>query len=151
MKKLFMSLVVAGFVATGLGASPATAGDQVLPSPAEAIASYDEAVASYDEAVATFVDNGRVKGTFKAVRVAFKAVVKSHKIATKSIGVAFKQGVKAAKLVRKAAVESATTVEEKRAARATYNQSVSTLIDTRDAQLADLGSLPELPAKKVQS
>ena len=150
MKKLLISLVVAGFVATGLGAAPATAGDKVLPTPVEAIAAYDEAVVAYEEALATFVDNGSVKGTYKPVRVAFKAVFKSHKIATKSINVAFKQGVKAAKLVRRAAVQAATTVEEKQAARAAYNQAVSGLIDARDGQLADLGALPELPAKKAQ-
>jgi len=150
MKKLLISLVVAGFVATGVGATPASAEDRVLPTPVEAIASYDQAVAAYDEALATFVANGSVKGTFKPVREAFKAVFKAHKIATKSINVAFKQGVKAAKLVRKAAVEAATTVEEKQAARAAYNQAVSGLIDARDGQLADLGALPELPAKKAK-
>lgn len=149
MKKLLISLVVAGFVATGVGTAPANAADKVLPTPVEAIAAYDEAVVAYEAALATYVDNGSVKGTFKAVRSAFKAVVKSHKIATRSINVALKQGVKAAKVVRKAAVEAATTVEEKKAARAAYNQTVSTLIDARDAQLADLGALPEVPAKTL--
>lgn len=148
MKKLFIQLLVAGFVATGVGVAPALAEDRVLPAPAEAIASYDEAVAAYDEALSTFVDNGRQKGGFKAVKVAYKAVVKAHKIATKSINVALKQGVKAAKQVRKAAVAAATTVEEKQAARSAYNETVSGLISSRDAQLADLGSLPAVPSRK---
>ncbi|MFZ9309652.1 MAG: hypothetical protein ACO3XJ_04480 [Candidatus Nanopelagicales bacterium] len=151
MKKLLTSLLVAGFIATGVGTVPATASDRVLPTPSEAIATFDQAVGAYEDALAAYVNNGSVKGTFKSVRIAYKAVLKSHKRATVAISVAFKQGVKAAKVARKTAVESATTVDEKKAARATYNQSVSTLIDARDAQLADLGSLPDLPAKKVKS
>lgn len=145
MKKLLISLVVAGFVATGAGLAPASAD---VPAPAAAIETYDTAVSNYESALATFVDAGRPKGGFKAVKVAYKAVLKAHKVATRSIGVAFKQGVKAAKVARKAAVQAATTVEEKKAARTAYNEAVSGLISVRDAQLADLGSLPAVPSRK---
>lgn len=151
MKKLFINLFVAGFVAAGLGAAPAMAAEKVLPTPVEAIASYDEKVVAYETALAAYTDGGSQKGAFKAVRVAYKAVVKAHILAKKSINVAFKKGVKAAKVARKAAVQAATTVEEKKAARAAYTSTIQGLIADREAQETDLGSLPAVPEKKAKN
>jgi hypothetical protein len=144
MKKLFIQLLVAGFVATGVGVAPASA---ELPTPEAALAAYDTAVSNYDSALAAYVDAGRPKGGFKAVKVAYKAVVKGHIKATNAIGVAFRKAVKAAKVARKAAVDAATTVEEKKAARTAYNEAVASLISTRESQMADLGSLPAVPSR----
>lgn len=146
-KGLIAVLAISGVGVTSASASEPTGVTSSVVAPADAITSYEAALASYESALATYDASAKTRAEYKVLKASFKQLERAHRVATKSIEKSFKANLKVAKQIRRAALSAATNSTEKTAARAEFAIALAALTADRDAQIAGLGVLPNLPVK----
>lgn len=87
---------------------------------------------------------------FKKDRDAYIALIKDRESKMRAINQTFKAAVDKASSDFKSAIATATTPEQKSAARANFLNSRTAAINTRDAAIAALGALPTPPAEPAR-
>lgn len=158
MKK---SILVAALVASLLGGAvtPAFAVDPTLdptiaPRDRTAILAFQEAMTQYKTDVANY---RQTRGTYKTQIAAHREAMSSLKpalwtysAAKKQIGSTFAATVRAARSEYRAAISGEATIEQKIAAKATFDEIKETALASRSAAMADLGPAPVRPTAPVK-
>ncbi|MEN9692508.1 MAG: hypothetical protein RLZZ330_152 [Actinomycetota bacterium] len=152
MKKLITGALVAILAIAPFSIASASASDEVVEysvvaNASDAVASYNAELSSYQSQLAAYEVSAKTHEDFKQLKAAYKPLKKSFNVAKKAIDRAFKNEVKAAKEIRRAALTSATSAEEKTAARSVFAQALALSTANRSALLATIGDLPQEPIK----
>ena len=147
---LSTSLVLGGSIAAMATETPSTPVSAPAVSPTPKPRPWQE----YKEAMTVFKT---AMTQFKADRITFEAAMTAHRTAMtayftarKPINDAFKASVDSARATLKAALEAATTNEQKTAAYNAMKTSVSAAVSIREAAITALGPVPVRPVKPVK-